>query len=322
MIAALAFLLLSGGQPVSRPPVAEPCTRTSVEEIAAAPDSFVGRCVSVSGIAGRARLFGSVEGFYRDGRVDEGGSGRGHVGLVGVDGPAGRPNEDPVFLDIVGRVATCGQLREVAVQAGRPELVPPYCRFGLAPVILVGDQRPGSSRRIERLLCEENRRLLGTLELAPSDWDLLPQLRQAAERFRRAVAARDVAALREMHGLAEDPFPDPELLPHILDEPDSPFAELRDGSPRQLAILRRTDPGLREQARRDGFAFLCFCRTGDCSGLWPISFDDAQSRPDRPFVCTYHYPSGSALLYTSVRPGFLPEPAASAFRRRSESSRR
>lgn len=321
MIAALVPLLLAAAQPGAPPPAreAKPCLPASVEEIAAAPGRFLGRCVVVSGVAGRALLFDDIEGYYRFGRIGQE-SQRSHVGLAGIDGPGGRPHDDPVFLRVVGRVASCQEIRDVLNEAGRRDLLPPYCQFGLSPLILVDRHEADPERRYERLVGEANRRLHGTLDHAPADWELLPRLREAAETFRRAIAAGDMAALIAMHGLEE--ASDPELLDYLLKRPDSPFAELRDGTVRQIAILLRTDPALEAQARRDGLAFLCFCRTADCTGLWPISFYDAyQGRADRPYACTFHNPGGRGLLSTSVVPGLLPEPATSAFRRPGDSSR-
>jgi hypothetical protein len=320
VIATFASLLIAAAQPAAPPPIiapapSVPCHSATVEEVEAAPDRFSDRCVVVSGLGGRLRLFGSVESYYRFGVAAKGG----HVGLVGIDGPAGRLRGEPIFLTVVGYVSTCRKLGDMLRQAGHPDRLPTYCLFGLDPVIVVTDQTADPTRHAERLVGEENRRIHGTLELAPSDWPLRPKLLRAAKEFGKAIAAGNVAALKSMHG--EKAGSDRELLPYLLQRTDSPFAELRRRRPRQIAILLRTSPAFRETSRRDGFAFLCFCRTADCTALWPISFEDAENRPDRPYACTYYDPTEIAPFSTFIGPGFLPEPEASAFHRPSESSR-
>jgi hypothetical protein len=328
VLAAAASLLLAAAQPAVPVTAPIPCRAETasvmtVDEVAATPHLFMGRCITVSGMGGRARIFGGVEAYYRQGR---GGAEeeRSHLGLVGLRSRGGLPGEEPVALTVTGILSSCRELREL-VGTRRPGLsLPPYCLFGLAPVIVVMDHRIDPSRRYERLVGDENRRTHGTLALAADDWVARTGLREAAEEFRRAVAAGDVAALRRLHAHEGDPAADPELIPYFLDQPDSPFAELRAGGPRQLAVLLHTGR-MREQlvaSGRDEDSFLCFCRTADCSGLWPISAADAENRADRPYVCTYHTTQGHARFRTSVAHGFLPEPAASAFRRPPDSSDR
>lgn len=304
MIGALASLLIAAAQPVARVPDPALCLRVEAEELARTPDTFINRCVVVEGMGVRSRLYTDREGIYSDDRVP------GPVPYVGLVDPARGELEDPAFVRVVGRATTCREVRWAQYERPDSGTVPPMCSdfSGTNAIIMVSERRVDRRRRYERLVGEEHRARHGSLIFPPADWDSLAHVLRMAEAFRRAIANRDAAGLARLHPL------DPAITQHLLDDPASPFADLRDGRPRQTAVLlhsywRRTEQA---QGRR---AFVCFCRTADCTGIWPIAFNDAVNRADRPFACTYWSSRGDSL-WTPVNQSLLPEPARTAIRRR------
>ena len=180
-----------------------------------------------------------------------------------------------------------------------------------------------------RLVGDDMRTRFGNIEPAPADWPALPRLRVAAEAFRAALAAGDREALRRLHGFhgaGADRETDL-FLARMASDPASPFADLRRSSAGQLAIFIDFEPIRRSDAVHDDepAAWFCFCRTGDCDGLWPISGIDAAVREGRPYICTHYRPDGEGLggtFMTWEDPDGSAERMESAFRRQSDSSRR
>lgn len=115
MIALAAALLLS---PVQEPPActARDATRTSVAAIGDNPERFIGRCVTVSGLASGVAIFSGVEGFYRtnrygvSGNSDPGDLRRHRIGLYARNNALRRmaaETQSALWITATGRVSTC-----------------------------------------------------------------------------------------------------------------------------------------------------------------------------------------------------------------------
>jgi hypothetical protein len=339
VIAALATLLLSALQP-SGP--AEACTpqraeRTSVAAVARSPGRYIGRCVTVSGPTTGTTMFTGVEGLYLAHR-GPGGHASGppaslhRVGLYSRNGEIrSRFSRSPAVLTVTGTVDSCArmQARAEAESTSRPPLVMlgGFCHSVEGPVIHVVSYRANPSVRLERLAGERARRRFGTYRRPPPAWPHLPALRAFADEFLAGLRSGDRAALSALHADSPGEPIDTALVASLLDD-RSVWAEIRRSPSPQTAIFVPTAPQSYAFAPPDPYpqGLICFCRTADCAQTWPIAWGDADNDPSRPYACTFVAPAdwlarGARLNMTMRRQG-LDEPARTAFRRLSESSRR
>lgn len=339
MIAAVAALLLSVGatQSAPRPPcTGEAAERLSFEQVMAGSERLLGQCVTIEVLAWGLSLYRDREGEYLAART--GLSRNPHrLGYYPFDdgsSPDALPRGRYV---LTGIVMTCRALQDLLLARNtEPDLLPlagGYChRFGGAVIMPVA-RDPAPHEPELRFVGDEMRDRFGNLEPAPADWPALPRLRLAAEAFRAALAAGDGEKLRRLHGFhAAGADRETDLfVARMVSDPASPFADLRrSGVESEPAIFIESGPIRRSDIANDEepAAWLCFCRTGDCGGLWPISSIDTAARDGRPYVCTYYRQNRedqglSGTLTTWDEPdGSAERPESSAFRRQSESSRR
>lgn len=116
-----------------------------------------------------------------------------------------------------------------------------------------------------------------------------------AGKFLAALRAGDRNTLADIHfrnvGL-EWEEEEAELLEFLLDARKSPFPSLRRDreAPQQTILVDRSllypDPERANRFDDDYSAIVCFCRTADCTGRWPIASFDADNLPSRPYACT------------------------------------
>jgi hypothetical protein len=118
---------------------------------------------------------------------------------------------------------------------------------------------------------------------------------------------------------------DEEVLALVLQQPQSPFAQLRSGRelPVRLYVQRVEAERLRQRGEEPDLAngMACFCRTTDCTGRWPIGSNDMDNWQTRPYACVrmwrQDWPGGKLIVDTAPgRNGFLKEPAQTAYRSR------
>ena len=140
-----------------------------------------------------------------------------------------------------------------------------------------------------------------------------------ADRFIAALRAGDRAALRQIVHLYS------ELDPATPQEEAAFDAYLRGegGSPLRELIEMPTAPApaffrALDQVRPHpypGSWYVCFCRTPDCAGRWPIHHVDAGAHPTLPDLCLVAHNERldhalpSDRLGLSRRPALFPEPA-------------
>lgn len=329
----LAALMLAPG------PVAPSCTaatsiRVSVDRLATNRRRWVGRCVTVSGPAWYNDMYSDVGGFYLTRRWTSQAAWRHRIGLYRYGG------EDEVARarvrqgTVTGIVDTCERIyqrseAENAVEQKRLDakgegeiiltMLTGYCHYTGGTVIHVAEEayEPGAS--FTRLIGEGARTRYGSLVVDPPQWISLRRARAVAADVRAAVTAGD---RKRLSGLFGKFGAEPEELAYLLDRPDSPFRELRDPRrhPSIAVLVEEVDYGGEPLRRRtDRNAYLCFCRRGDCSKLWPIADFDTWNRPDRPYACLESEEDGAGFHFLRVRIGEAPlaEPARTAFPARS-----
>ena len=300
-----------------RPPNLANCamqtaTEVSVEQLGARPKKYLGRCVTVSGPTRIYRMYSGVEGVYlsqqlgRDGYVPLRNQ-RHRIGLYfgageKEDAQPAHPEElvdGPFrFTRVTGVADSCERMAQ-ALPRGGVESVDPetgqtmititmlggYCPYDPGAVVWVTAVSVDPASRYERLTGEKNREIYGSLVRVGPSWRHYRHLRRLGSAIRHAIRAGDRAALSKLYGKFGVGS---EALRFLLEDPHSPFAELRTAK-RQLpfVILAQEwdQEGIPANDRRTKDALICFCRSGDCSGLWPIAAIDAGPDPDHPFAC-------------------------------------
>jgi len=324
MIASLvaAALLFATEVSAEAPPpcTVEESTPATVIEIANDPERFLDRCVTVTGAVAGIGMYSGREGMYLAHRYDREGrrSEQARLHRIGIDRQDIRDLQMayPQQTTVTGRVDSCERRFKRIEEAGGIPFLGGYCHYASGPTIVV-DSYSITEQRHERLTGEAARAAYGDLAFMPADWPARAGTEGVVADFLSAVRRGDRPRLAELHEFTDENNQyQREVLYALLQDTDSPFAALRQGRDPQTALfVTMAEDGTLlggERAAPSGLA--CFCRTEDCTGLWPISMNDATNAPDRPFVCTHLQGDGSrpAWLVTPVREGWLTEPAASA----------
>ncbi|HYG31017.1 MAG TPA: hypothetical protein VD887_12495 [Allosphingosinicella sp.] len=332
MIAVLTSLLLAAVQ--SQPPETD-CTarvavRADIRHMAREPERWLGRCVRLDGYVDYNRFYSDVGGYYRyfatnyDDTRNFGWMGLYPVRRYGFRGPMRRGS-------VFGIVHDC-ETDHARAQARSPDsivMMTGFCHYRYGLVLRRVWFRPEARADFERQMGEEPRRGFGDLESTSEAGPLPAEVRILFDRFLAAVRAGDEETLRGLAVLRYGDEPDERTRAatqraFLLGEDGSPFASLR--------AARETPPVAFFRERRSRHAppaegwHACFCKTEDCSGLWPISAEDASADPIRPYVCVrafgYDYRRPPDRISIVPQSGYPLEPRRTAFRRRPESSRR
>jgi hypothetical protein len=329
-----ALLLLSAEPAPKAQCTASDSTPATVLEIATRPQHFVGRCVTVTGPASGIALYDGVEGIYLSQSAGRN-SGRHRIGLYSRDNAIRREaakRRAPALLTVTGRVDTCEAMEAAARRASEARkretgeisivFMSGYCHYLGGPVVRA-DSYTEADVRLERLTGERARRLYGELVVPPPDWPVLSWMLDLAGQFESALRTGDRERLARLHdiSLETDHESSREMLDYLLDQA-SPFAEVRTGGQVQSELFIHSGglSGSRYVVHsRYPSGVLCFCRTRDCTHVWPISASDASNAPDKPYACTMIEPQDwtrrKAAFRTPVNSAWLAEPARTAFRR-------
>jgi len=322
----LAFLsaLLFAVQPAAEAPV--PCTegtsiKTTVVEIASDPDRFLDSCVTVTGAVAGIQMFSGQEGMYlayrfgRDGNMSEDGQ-RHRIGIDRQDIRDLRMTY-PQQTTVTGRVDTCERRSERIRAAGGIPFLGGYCHYFGGPTVIV-DRYSITEQRHERVMGEAARARLGNLAFMPQDWPSRAKTEAAVAEFLAALRAGDSARLAELHEFDDDGNEyQSRVLYDLTQSRYSVFRQVREGDTGQVAyfVLAAEDGTLFSRAEDRPSGYVCFCRTGTCTGRWPISLNDTNNAWDRPFACT-HVESRdyreAPVFVTEVDGGWLAEPTETA----------
>jgi hypothetical protein len=332
VIATLASLLLAAvqSQPQETACTARVAVPADVRQMAREPERWLGRCVRLDGYVDYNRFYSDVVGFYRYFATDyQDTRNLGWLGLYparryGFQGPMRRGS-------VFGIVHDCetDHARAQARSLDSIVMMTGFCHYRAGLVLRRVSFRPEARADFERQMGEAERRDFGDLETT-SEAGLPPaEVRVLFDRFLAAVRAGDEETLRRLAALRDG---DEQDAPRraaadrafLLGEDGSPLASLR-GAPVPPPVVF-----FRQRSHRppqgSGSWHACFCRIEDCTGLWPISAEDATADPVRPYVCVqafgYDYRQAPDRIGIVRQSGYPLEPRRTAFRRRPESSRR
>lgn len=323
MIEILSALLFAA-QPVAV--ASEPCTEdeaipTTVVEIATDPDRFLDRCVTVTGAVAGVSMYSGREGMYLAFRYGTDGnySAESRLHRIGIDRQDIRNLRlaFPRQTTVTGRVDSCERRFDRVVAAGGIPFLGGYCHYFSGPTIMV-DSYAITERRHERMTGETARARYGNLAFMPDDWPGRPGAEAIVAEFLTALRTGNREKLAELHDFDDENNEYQRgVLSDLLTRSHSPFAEARLAEPSQVAffVSMAGDGSLLSHEGMGSASTVCLCRTNDCTGLWPISLNDANNAPDRPYACTFLQANehGPAWLVTPDDGGWLTEPAATAF---------
>lgn len=288
-----------------RPCTPASATRTTIETVRADYPAWAGRCVALRGIADGNRLLADRHALLerRPGFGDEI---RRSIVLYRL---RRLPRiASPRRVEVIGRVGSCAD-QNATVEAMRTEapdqiiMVSGYCHTSLEtyvePVAIRTLSRAAIPRLTEAEVPVGARELVAVSEGLPG---LAPNL-AAARAMATALASGDRVAF----GRLRDPdvhadqaklggAPTPEWIIRRQREIDDAFRDLGDvrrrfaalpnGTARQeLLLVDRRDLAEREDGEFPALT-VCWCRTADCAGRWPVRRADADNQGDRPYLCT------------------------------------
>ena len=332
MIATLTSLLLAAvqSQPPERACTARTAIPADVRRMAQEPERWLGRCVRVDGYVDYNRFYSDVVGFYRYFATDH--QDTRNAGWLGLYPPRRYGFRGPMRRgSVIGVVHDC-DTDHARARARSPDsivMMTGFCHYRSGLVLRRVSIRPGARADFERQTGDERRRNFGDLETTGEAGPVPAEVRGLLDRFLAAVRAGDEETLRRLAVLRDGDEQD-ELAraaadrAFLLGEGSSSLAWLR-VAPVPLPVLF-----FRQRSRRpvqgSGSWHACFCRIEDCTGLWPISADDASADPVRPYVCVqafgYDYRRPPDRIGIVRQSSYPLEPRRAAFRRRPESSRR
>lgn len=318
---------------------AETSTRATIASIGDRFDHWRGRCVTLSGPFTSISLYSSVEGLYLTSRYEIDGNPapatlrRNRIGIYSRNNrlrEIGVGLRKIVPIEVTGRVDSCERMHAEAVAkakaAGKIPIImmSGYCHYFSGAVIRVDEYRLGH-RAFERLAGERNRERFGNLVPMPESWPQRVVIERDMAEFLTALRSGDVARMAALHRekVETKNAYTRKVFAALLDRSDSVFAEVRleAGLPVRYfvdrsAFLRWHADGTRPE---HPYALACICRTKDCEGRWPISDNDADNKPSRPYACTRlgweDWKGGTRVFQTADGDsGWLAEPARTAFR--------
>ena len=308
-----------------------PCERhratpTSIEAVRADDRAWSGRCVSLRGIAVNARLFAD-----RLATLEPiGGFGRGVRRSI-VLNPRGRSRRErkPMMVEVTGTIGSCADQNAAvaAMQAAAPAdiiMISGYCHTSLETFIRAVHIRVLSRASISRLLEAEVPADRRELVVVPSGIARRTDHIAAARAMAAAMATGDELAYRrlarpavqqELDSLGGRPAPG--WLRRAVREAHADFAgsaalrrDFAAISPLathpERVLVDRAELSAPESGRRPTAFVVCWCKTTDCAGRWPVAAFDADNEPERPYLCarTTDYilgPSASETIQVDVR---------------------
>lgn len=313
----LAALSALGSSP-TRAQAATTCTSatavsTSVGEIEKDYKAWRGRCVAVSGMVFKEKLYADRQSFL----IEDHDIYDRHATpfIVVYPSDAGGFRRTPMQADVVGVVGSCADENEAVEGYGAAhpdELVMTggYCHTSMNDYVrpVVVDRH--AQERIVRFTQSE---------LAPAQWELVEapaDLPRLGEQVTAATGLAQALADGDAHAFGMLTMPDvadelakakgKPLESWVIDRmADSrtdftkarrigtvlkailPLATAQSRtliSSRELARFR-APPKAGDEAPSEFYLTTCWCRTTDCTGRWPVLNVDADNLPSRPYAC-------------------------------------
>lgn len=274
--------------------------RVDPATVTRSPQTYLGKCIEMRGIASRGRLYADRDAYYRDSpHAGSTGMTEGVVGLYGLR-----------LLDV-----HLAELTTVDVTGRLHECVPDqpytwgYCITYAPGRVAVGAQTiEDLDETPVRLIGEDNRRRVGDLRLVAADWPHLAEAAPLAGKALAALKARDWSGLVTLGGYVGQPDErSMDRLRRALEPARTPALEAAgSGQVKWFEVVPAADvkvePG-------DWAAEACVCRFNDCGDLWPISKMDAGAPSERPYLCLIvHRESGAPTIRPEIEFTGLREP--------------
>jgi hypothetical protein len=186
-------------------------------------------------------------------------------------------------VEIIGRVQDCESARdavEASASQGDVVMIMGYCHIFSGPYLWIYNLRDIRGPRIGRRLQNFGRADYGDLKPAPDEWPHRSEVEALAGQFRGTAlkGSRDLDAAA-LPGYGQQAASGRAQFVGLSVGTHSPFDHLN--SEHVILIDNDTydDPA-------EYRATVCFCRSGSCSGRWPIAGFDADNLPDRPYACS------------------------------------
>jgi hypothetical protein len=304
--------------------------------IAVVPEAWMGRCVRLEGFVRFNLYFADVAGAYAASSTND--DDRRNDGWLGLyHSPGERLRDRLERSSVIGRVDDCAAGYERAVAEADPDVIimpTGYCHYRGGLVLVHARTRSRGRAVFERQMGERARLTYGDLETEAEAGPVPAEVRTLGDRFLAALRGRDVGALRSFVGLwSEHEHWNRARWARVFSRwlmgyDGSPLAALRDGpaSP-QTAYFRERILSVEKEEGASGDWHVCYCKTADCTNLWPISARDATAESSRPYLCLIAFNDrlssrGPADRLAVVRSGGIREPSQTAFRRQRDSIRR
>lgn len=345
ILTLLAAMVAEPELPACEPNIATPIT---VDQLVASDRSLIGTCVAVQGWTSGGTLLQSVEDYYRytereDFQPKEP---RQEVGIydyfdfiygdeVFLSALLLEVGEEdgPEWVSITGAVGHCDvDYDDDQKEPNEPVVVMTdhsYCGWSGTVYIKAHTISIDRSRLAYRLTDQSLRGRLGNLEIVSANDRSFAKGQEIATSFFQAMRRRDYTSIKRHFGMPIGSDLKSSPFHHFFENAENALAFSRSlpvnyDAPVPQFVLFRFDAETRQfldTSDRDlPFDVMCFCKTGDCSTLWPLNEIDARNRDDRPFACAQivsDEPEKGEDDPWSHRvvafDGFLPEPPESAY---------
>lgn len=280
---------------------------TTIEAVRSDYAAWGGKCVTLRGIAVGIRLYADREATIEPPTAPWGEGVRRSIVLYPRSGFSfGRA---PRLVDVVGKIGSCKAQNDIvgAMQVASPDqiiMVSGYCHTSLEAYVEPVEVRRLSSDSITRLSEAEVSADRRELVDAPADLPDLAKYVASARELAAALATGNELVYRRLR------------YPEVQDDIDKlngkgapgwlrsrmrearadfraigglrrAFAAIHPLGARSQRILldRRNLQAFHEDGEAPAHFIVCWCRTADCAGRWPVRAFDADNMPDRPYLC-------------------------------------
>jgi hypothetical protein len=273
-------------------PVAQPaCTEAdspvmTIEQISAAGEAVLGRCVTVEGVALGFRLLANNSAFYASPRDSLAPTSNGvTLGLYGRN--RGRP---PALVRVRGRANSCERISQSIIAGGGVPFLSGYCHYHQGMIIdgAVEDIRPFTFVRIPAHSAPDA--LVSIMPLAPGA--TRDAMAAAAAPFFAALRDNNTEGMTAMIQASQNQ--QAAQVPQLLSAP-AVAAWRAAGAPTTIEYFGWRLPADATSEQRQSFArdaadgpaaIACAASTAFArNNLWPISAADTAIVSGRPYIC-------------------------------------
>jgi hypothetical protein len=317
-------------------------TSTSIDTVQKDFKDWSGRCVRFTGLAMARHLFVDRQATLNSIDPDKPAS-DGSIRIYSKDSIA-LPLK-PTFVELIGTLGSCidQQAITAALQKQEPNMI--IMTSGLChsssenyvdPISIVVTSKTPVPRLTEKEVPTDRRRLID----APADMPGRARVIAAARAAVAALSAGDEAAFLKLNdpetahdmvgldGKAPEKWLQEDIdkayaVFHDQAGSHGPFASvhLDETSQERVFIDRRNLNAKMSTPQETPSLIVCWCKTADCAGKWPVAFFDADNEPERPYACARTYEdvlgpnAGTAIeVDTTSRPNGFAEREWSKYR--------